>query len=300
MTIFGDLERTFADLYPYRWAFAAGLIILIAVSAGYAYRMGWHRFIWSHRVPASLVAVPALVVVVWVGWTLGSPLFTNTTVDEAFPFAVAPPGPSDTGRSPVATAGPLVVSKTPTVQPEITPVAATAGAATTAEPTIAEPTILEPTIVEPTVVEPTINVEPTVNREPTTTPSPSPTDSPEPVAPVILKAGEFQDIDGFHKGTGTATIYQGADGSRVIRFEDFKVTNGPDLHVVLSPYGGPQEVGGRLKSPGWIDLGKLKGNIGNQNYAIPEDVDIGIHNSVTIWCQPFDVIFSVAVLREGS
>ena len=24
----------------------------------------------------------------WLGWSLGSPLFTNTTVDEAFPFAV--------------------------------------------------------------------------------------------------------------------------------------------------------------------------------------------------------------------
>ena len=55
-----------------------------------------------------------------------------------------------------------------------------------------------------------------------------------------------------------------------------------------------------MKSPGWIDLGKLKGNIGNQNYVIPDDVDIGIHNSVTIWCKPFDVIFSVAVLRNAS
>ena len=80
MSIFGDFERTFADLYPYRWAFAAGLIVLIAVSAAAAYRMGWHRFLWSHRVPAGIIAVPALVVVVWGGWTLGSPLFTNTTL----------------------------------------------------------------------------------------------------------------------------------------------------------------------------------------------------------------------------
>ena len=49
-------------------------------------------------------------------------------------------------------------------------------------------------------------------------------------------------------------------------------------------------------STGWIDLGKPKGNIGNQNYVLPDDVDIGIHNSVTIWCKPFNVIFSVAVL----
>ena len=123
---------------------------------------------------------------------------------------------------------------------------------------------------------------------------------PAAAEPVVLKSGQFQDIDGFHKGTGTATIYEGSDGSRLLRLEDFKVTNGPELHVVLSPYGGPEEVGGRLKSPGWIDLGKLKGNIGNQNYVIPDDVDIGIHNSVTIWCKPFDVIFSVAVLQDAT
>ena len=33
----------------------------------------------------------------------------------------------------------------------------------------------------------------------------------------------------------------GADGTRLLRFEDSKVTNGLDLHVVLSPYGGPDE-----------------------------------------------------------
>lgn len=291
MSIFGDLERAFADLYPYRWLFASGLILVIAVSAGYAYRMGWHRFLWGHRLPTTIIGVPALVVVVWGGWSLGSPLFTNTTVDEAFPFAVAAaPSNTDTkdgtvvveapsalpaATSPVGENVSVAVASTPSVQPKNTPVAAAA------ERTAA-------------------TAGPTINLEPTTTPSPPPTNTPGPTAPIILKAGEFQDIDGFHKGTGTATIYLGEDGSRVIRFEDFKVTNGPDLHVVLSPYGGPQEVGGRLKSPGWIDLGKLKGNIGNQNYVIPEDVDIGIHNSVTIWCQPFNVIFSVAVLREVS
>ena len=111
----------------------------------------------------------------------------------------------------------------------------------------------------------------------------------------MLKEGQFQDIDGFHKGTGTATIYQGADGSLLLRLEDFKVTNGPELHVVLSPYEGPQGAGGPLKAPGWVDLGKLKGNIGNQNYPIPDSVDLGMQNSVTIWCKPFNVIFSVAV-----
>ena len=55
------------------------------------------------------------------------------------------------------------------------------------------------------------------------------------LGPVILKSGEFQDAACFHKGTGVATIYMGADGTRLLHFEDFKVTYRPDLHVVFSP-----------------------------------------------------------------
>ena len=58
---------------------------------------------------------------------------------------------------------------------------------------------------------------------------------------VIFKSGEFQDADSFHKSTGAVTIHMGADGTRLLRFEDSKVTNGPDLHVVLSPYEDPDE-----------------------------------------------------------
>ncbi|MDE0824753.1 MAG: hypothetical protein OSB07_12420, partial [Dehalococcoidia bacterium] len=53
-------------------------------NSGFAYQRGWHRYLWSHRVPVGIVAAPALVAVVWLGWSLGSPLFTNTTVDALF------------------------------------------------------------------------------------------------------------------------------------------------------------------------------------------------------------------------
>ena len=266
MSTFGDLERAFADLYPYRWAFAAGIIVFMALAAGYAYRQGWHSFLWRRRVKASIVATPMLVITLWLGWSLGSPLFTNTTVDEAFPFAVNATVPPYMGIQDVETimAGmAMVESPVDEQMPDM-------AAGPTPKTPVSEPT-----------------------------PVPAPTSSPA-AEPVVLKHGEFQDIDGFHKGSGTATIYMGADGTRLLRLEDFKVTNGPELHVVLSPYAGPEEIGGSLKSPGWIDLGKLKGNIGNQNYEIPDSVDIGIHNSVTIWCKPFDVIFSVAVLTSAS
>ena len=115
-------------------------------------------------------------------------------------------------------------------------------------------------------------------------------------AATALKTGMFVDGDAFHKGSGTATIYQLEDGSYVLRFEDFNVTNGPDLRVLVSPHPNP---GGRgdISDAGYIELDKLKGNVGNQNYFFPEGVDPAEYNSVIIYCKPFRVVFSVAALN---
>ena len=112
-------------------------------------------------------------------------------------------------------------------------------------------------------------------------------------APIALASGRFEDYDNFHKGSGTATIYQLEDGSQVLRLQDFEVTNGPDLHVLLVPDADPK---GRDDVTGHVDLGELKGNIGDQNYEIPAGADIDDYGSVVIYCQPFHVIFSVATL----
>jgi hypothetical protein len=112
-------------------------------------------------------------------------------------------------------------------------------------------------------------------------------------SPIALVSGEFEDFDSFHNGSGTATVYDLEDGSLVLRLEDFDVTNGPDLHVLLVPDGDPD---GRDDVTGYVDLGELKGNIGDQNYDIPPGVDIDDYGSVVIYCQPFHVIFSVAAL----
>jgi len=109
---------------------------------------------------------------------------------------------------------------------------------------------------------------------------------------VSLKTGSFRDEDRLHRGSGDATIYQLEDDSHVLRVEDLNVTNGPDLHVLLMV--DPE---GRDKSQGYLDLGKLKGNIGNQNYPVPEGTDISEFNAVMIYCQPFHVIFSTAPLE---
>lgn len=116
--------------------------------------------------------------------------------------------------------------------------------------------------------------------------------------PVMLKAGDFRDADNFHKGSGKATIYQGPDGSRLLRLEEFSVTNGPELHVILSPHPDPG-TSGDVKTDGYVDLGKIKGNKGNQNYPIPDGVDTSRMESVIIYCKPFNVIFSVAALSSN-
>jgi len=145
---------------------------------------------------------------------------------------------------------------------------------------------------------------PAPNATPGPVPSPTPSPTLEPTAaqpesgPVKLKAGRFRDQDSFHKGSGLATIYQAPDGSHLLRIEDFKVTNGPDLHIVLSPHPNPTNLN-ELYTFGAVDLGKLKGNIGNQNYPIPEDVDVSIQMTVVIYCVPFHVFFSIASLDDA-
>ena len=117
---------------------------------------------------------------------------------------------------------------------------------------------------------------------------------PEPVA---LASGNFRDADSFHKGSGVATIYRLPDGSHLLRLEDFKVTNGPDLRVLLARPNDPQSRD-ELQAGGYTHLAKLKGNVGNQNYELPADVDPAGIGSVIIYCMPFKVIFSVAPLEQ--
>ncbi len=109
----------------------------------------------------------------------------------------------------------------------------------------------------------------------------------------VLHTGEFMGADEFHQGMGSAAIYQAADGSLLLRLENFRVTNGPDLHVLLANGEKPT---GEENMGQFLDLGELKGNVGNQNYEIPAGTDLSIYNSVVIYCQPFHVVFATATL----
>jgi hypothetical protein len=121
-------------------------------------------------------------------------------------------------------------------------------------------------------------------------------DMPDAGVPVALKVGNFRDADSFHKGSGQATIYMLENGERVLRLENFQVTNGPDLHVYLAGHPDPL-TSSDFHSQDIIDLGQLKGNIGSQNYTIPAGVDLSAFNSIVIYCVPFSVVFSVAPLQ---
>lgn len=100
--------------------------------------------------------------------------------------------------------------------------------------------------------------------------------------------GNFIDAgDGFHKAEGVAKVIDLTDGRTFLRLENLKTTNGPDLYVYLSTGKDASEI---------VDLGKLKGNIGNQNYEIPAETDLSKFNTVLIWCKAFSTLFGSAQL----
>ena len=93
--------------------------------------------------------------------------------------------------------------------------------------------------------------------------------------------------DGFHNAEGVAKVIQVADGTDVLRLENFKATNGPDLYVYLSTDKRNVDI---------VNLGRLKGNIGNQNYPIPAGTDLTKYNTALVWCRAFSVLFGSAQL----
>ena len=112
-------------------------------------------------------------------------------------------------------------------------------------------------------------------------------DAMEDVTPVVY-SGNFVGVgDGIHDAQGDAFTVPIEDGSNVLRLENFKATNGPDLFVYLSTDKDASE---------FVNLGELKASSGNQNYEIPDEVDLTQYNNVLIWCKTFGVLFGSAEL----
>ena len=112
-----------------------------------------------------------------------------------------------------------------------------------------------------------------------------------------LASGQFRSA--AHETKGTATVFQLADGKKTLRLTDFATSNGPDVHVYLVAAGDAKD-NDTVTQAGFIDIGTLKGNIGDQNYELPADADLAKYRSVTIWCKRFGVNFGTAPLMNES
>lgn len=113
------------------------------------------------------------------------------------------------------------------------------------------------------------------------------------MAPKLIASGSFHSVS--HETKGKAAIYETEDGKRVLRFTEFDTSNGPDVQVYL--VGAPDATDNdTVRRAGFVTLGGLKGNIGDQNYELPPDVDLSKYRAVTIWCRRFGVNFATAPL----
>lgn len=111
-----------------------------------------------------------------------------------------------------------------------------------------------------------------------------------------LESGQFYSI--LHPTQGTATIYKMEDGTRVLRFTSFSTSNGPDVHVYMVAADDAKDNATVIKA-GFVDLGVIKGNIGDQNYTLGNDLDLTKYRAVSIWCKRFSVNFGAAALRPA-
>ena len=110
--------------------------------------------------------------------------------------------------------------------------------------------------------------------------------------PNALRTGSFVGVgDGIHNAEGMAKVIPLQDGSNILRLENLRVTNGPDLYVYLATDKSGSD---------FVSLGKLKANNGNQNYNIPSEIDLAKYDTVLIWCRPFSVLFGSADLAVTS
>jgi hypothetical protein len=159
---------------------------------------------------------------------------------------------------------------------------------------LASPLVLSTTIDEPAPIA--AAPSPHASSPASSTPSAATSVAPAASAtrsPLAL-SGAFHGSDDFHFGRGTARLIETAPGAFVVRLEDFAVRNGPDLYVYLSPSADGYAAGS-------IELGRLKADIGNQNYAVPTGTldDPAVAASVVIWCKQFSHLFATAPLSTG-
>ena len=145
---------------------------------------------------------------------------------------------------------------------------------------------------------PTIS-QPPATAQPTPNPTVDPAVDPAPAGPVLLSTGTFTSHE--HQTSGSVSIIEQPDGSRVLAIAGLDTSNGPDVHVWLSASDVVEGVDGWFVAGGapYLDLGLIKGNLGDQVYEIPADADLSQYRSVALWCVQFGVSFGAAQLVAG-
>ncbi len=111
-----------------------------------------------------------------------------------------------------------------------------------------------------------------------------------------VAAGTFHAV--HHETKGMATILRLADGKLVLRLSGFETSNGPDVRVYLVASGDATD-NDTVTNAGFVEVGALKGNIGDQNYDVPATIDLTKYRTVTIWCRRFGVNFGSAPLAAS-
>ena len=105
-------------------------------------------------------------------------------------------------------------------------------------------------------------------------------------------------IIGTGAGGGTLAYSLAPSGKKTLRLTNFETSNGPDVHVYLVATQDAKD-NDTVTKAGFVDLGSLKGNIGDQNYELPANADLAKYRAVTIWCKRFSVNFGTAPLNSS-
>ena len=252
--------------------------------------MGLIGVIRRHRA-ATALATSMMVLVAAFGlyWFAPWKLWTNTTVNDEIPVVAAADLSamnSSLPRAALSTATPAHADADESEPATNTKPATTSAAVASATSQVSSGTAFASS------TRPTNRTTSTRSRStPLTTRT-----TPVSVA-TLLTQGTL--ISHEHETSGTARIIRLADSSRILTLEGLSTSDGPDVHVWLAAAPVvPGESGWYLfDDDAHVDLGRLKGNRGNQVYQIADDIDLSKFGSVTLWCERFSVSFGAAALH---